>query len=245
VLPAVPALALLSAPYLAQIASRRATQRAMFALAAALSGLCVAAWIYIAIRVDKLADFVDAYELDPHAPLAVIAIAGVIVCVIARPRRGFVAFAGALAVTLLIVSFWVNPELNAERSGAAFVARIERTADPQQPLGLVAFKEQYVLNARRDIVHFGHARWREADQEMADAALWLSGKPGRQLVINDTARAKCFSKAPAQSLGQANRSDWYLVSAGADPSCVARGKPGAEHYYLPPVGATGGTRLSS
>ena len=65
-----------------------------------------------------------------------------------------------------------------------------------------------MLNAHREIVHFGHARWREADQEMADAALWLSGKPGRQLVINDDARAACFRDVPAQSLGAANRSEW-------------------------------------
>ena len=74
-------------------------------------------------------------------------------------------------------------------------------------------------------------------------ALWLSDKPGRQLVINDYARTVCFSNAPVQSLGQANRVEWYLVGGGADPACVARGKPGAAHYYLPP--GPGGTRLSS
>jgi hypothetical protein len=148
-----------------------------------------------------------------------------------------------LAASLLIVSFWVNPQLNDARSGADFVARIEQTADPHQELGLVAFKEQYVLQAHREIVHFGHARWREAEQEMADAALWLSGKPGRQLVINDQARAACFHDAQTQPLGDANRSEWFLVKGGADQACVARGKPGVAHYYLPPTVAD--TRLSS
>jgi hypothetical protein len=64
------------------------------------------------------------------------------------------------------------------QSGASFVRTHRASADPQQELGLVAFKEQYVLNARRSIVHFGHARWREAEQEMADAALWLSESLG-------------------------------------------------------------------
>lgn len=243
VLPAVPAFALLCAPYLAQVAGRRGAQRALFVLAAIVSGLCGAAWIYLSVRADKLADIMTYYDIDPRWHLAAIAIASAAACTIARPRRGFLAYAGMLATTLLIVSFWVNPQLNEERSGAAFAARIERTADPRQELGLVAFKEQYVLTARREIVHFGHARWREADQEMADAALWLSGKPGRQLVINDSARSACFPNAPVQALGNANRSEWFLVREGADPSCVARGKPGAAHYYLPP--GPGGTRLSS
>ena len=241
VLPAVPAFALLCAPYLEQIASRRGAQRAMFVLASLVGGLSVLALLYLIVRPDKLADVIASYGIHPFGPLVLIAIASAVVCAIARPHRGFLAFGGVLATVLLIVSFWANPQMNDERSGESFVARIEKTADPQQELGLVAFKEQYVLNARRSIVHFGHARWREAEQEMADAALWLSEKPGRQLVINDSARTACFSHAPVQSLGQANRSEWYLVSGGADQSCVTRGKPGAAHYYLPP----GGTRLSS
>jgi len=76
---------------------------------------------------------------------------------------------------------------------------------------------------------------------MADAALWLSEKPKRQLVINDDARAAYFKSAPVKDLGAANRNEWFLVSGGADRSCVARGKPGAARYYLPP----GGTRLSN
>jgi 4-amino-4-deoxy-L-arabinose transferase-like glycosyltransferase len=243
VLPAVPAFALLCSPYLAQIAARRGVQRAMFVLASLIGGLSVLAWIYLVIRPDKRIDVIANYDLDPLWPLALIAIAAMIVCAVARAWRGFIAYAGVLAAALLIVSFWINPHLNGAQSGADFAARIERAADPRQELGYVAFKEQYVLNARREIVHFGHARWREAEQEMADAAAWLEGKPGRQLVINDEARAACFRNAPAQSLGAANRNEWFLVKGGADPACVARGKPGAAHYYLPPVVA--GTRLRS
>jgi len=241
VLPAVPAFALLCAPYLAQIATRRGVQRAMFVLASLVGALCVLALLFFVVRPDQRTDFVASNDIDPLGPLALIAVAAAVVCAIARPSRGFLAYAGVLATSLLVVSFWVNPRINDERSGASFVARIEKTADPRDELGLVAFKEQYVLNARRSIVHFGHARWREAEQEMADAALWLSEKPGRQLVINDYARAACFSGAPVQSLGQANRTDWYLVREGAARSCVARGKPGVAHNYLPP----GGTRLRS
>jgi 4-amino-4-deoxy-L-arabinose transferase-like glycosyltransferase len=235
VLPAVPAFALLCSPYLTQIAARRGAQRAMFVLASAIGVLCVLAWIYLAVRPDKRMHLIADYDIHPFGPLALLAIAAMVVCAVTRPARGFIAYAGVLTTSLLVVSFWVNPQLNEARSGAAFVARIEQVADPRQELGLVAFKEQYVLNARRQIVHFGHARWREAEQEMADAALWLSGKPGRQLIVNEEARAACFRAASAQSLGTANRSEWFLVRGQADASCVARGKPGAAHDYLPPV----------
>src|SRR5690606_520836 len=113
------------------------------------------------------------------------------ICVIARPMRGVIAFAGLLATALLTVSYWVNPKMNAIRSGAAFIARVEQIDDPNDELGFVGFKEQYLLNVHRPIVHFGHARWREADQEAADAALWLSGSQDRQLVVNEYTRQQC------------------------------------------------------
>jgi 4-amino-4-deoxy-L-arabinose transferase-like glycosyltransferase len=240
VLPAVPAFALLCAPYLQQIASRRGAQLAMFVLASLIGALSVLAMLVFIVRPDTKAAAVAAYGIEPVWTLALIALVSAVVCAIARPRRGFLAFGGVLAAVRVIVSFLINPLLNDERSSKSFVAHMEKMADPQFELGLVAFKEQYVLNARRAIVHFGHARWREAEQEMADAAAWMAEKPGRQLVINDDARAMCFMGAPVVELGEANRSEWYLVSSGANPVCIARGNPGAAHYYLPP-----GTRLRS
>ncbi|HET9447899.1 MAG TPA: hypothetical protein VFO35_16660, partial [Steroidobacteraceae bacterium] len=169
-LPAVPALALLTAPYLVRLATRRGAQRAMFGLAAAVSVFCAALSIYFALRPDKRADLVDTYGLDPLGPPILMTIVGVAICAVARPRRGFQAIAAVLTAMLLIVSFWTNPQLNDARSGESFVAGIEQAADPRRELGLVAFKEQYLLHARRPIVHFGHARWREEEQEWADAA---------------------------------------------------------------------------
>ena len=127
VLPAVPALALLCAPYLAQVATRRGAQRAMFVLAAVASGLCAATWIYLLVRPDRRADIVGAYGLDPLGPPILMTIAGAVICAIARPRRGFLAFGGVLATALLIVSFWVNPQLNDARSGAV-VRRAHRAS---------------------------------------------------------------------------------------------------------------------
>jgi hypothetical protein len=160
------------------------------------------------------------------------------VCLLARPRRGIIAYSGVLAGMLLVVSFWVNPVMNEARSSRQFVNLIERTADPRRELGIVAFKEQYFLNIRRPIVHFGHARWREAEQEAADAASWLAQDAQRQLIVTESARTQCFQQARAQDLGSANRIRWFLVEGAADPSCVGRGKPGVAREYVPLRGAT-------
>jgi hypothetical protein len=181
-------------------------------------------------RVEQLAN----YDLDVFAPLLTIGVVTALLCVIAGPRRGFVTYAGALATVLLVVSYWVNPAMNPVRSGSAFIKRVEQMDDPSAELGFVGFKEQYLLNVHRPIVHFGHARWRDTAQEAADAALWLSGSDRRQLVVSEQIRQACFAQAAAKSLGSANRFQWYIVRGEANPDCVARGKEAALFHYAPP-----------
>ena len=234
VLPAVPAFALVCAPYLRAIATRRIAQRVMFWVAGLLAITTSLVVPYLLWKPDVRAHVVASYDFDPFGPLVAIAIATAVICAIARPRRGFLAVGGALGVLLAVISFWVNPAMNASRSGRAFVERIERSADPSAPLGFVAFKEQYLLNVRRPIVHFGHARWREGDQEAMDAGRWMSGSPRRQLVVNQASLELCFRRAEQTLLGTANRIQWYLVRGAVEPACILRGMPGLAHFYNPP-----------
>jgi 4-amino-4-deoxy-L-arabinose transferase-like glycosyltransferase len=234
VLPALPALALASAPYLIELTQRRSVQRAIFALSALIAASCLLGSMYVLIRPDKRNDVLANYEMDVFGPLLAIGIATALICVLARPRRAFVAYAGVLTTALLIVSYWVNPVMNAVRSGSAFMVRVEEHDDPAAELGFVSFKEQYLLQAHRPIVHFGHARWRAADQEAADAALWLSRSNHGQLVVSERIRQLCFAAANAKSLGVANRIQWYIVRGEANPECVARGNEAAVYHYAPP-----------
>jgi 4-amino-4-deoxy-L-arabinose transferase-like glycosyltransferase len=244
VLPAVPAVALACAPHITWLIAQRTAQRAMFFLAAGVSVACVLALILLAIQPERRSEILTAYGIDVFAPLLLITALAAVACVIARPRRGPIAFASVLVSVLLVVSFWVNPVLNENRSGAAFAARVEELADPAAELGLVAFKEQYLLSIRREVVHFGHARWRQWKQEAADAARWLADSPTRQLVVSEHARVECFSAAQAQSLGFANRTQWFIVRGAADPRCVAKGNAKAAQRYAPRT-RVAGTRLSS
>ena len=101
---------------------------------------------------------------------------------------------------------------------------------------MVAYKEQYLLHLQRPAVNFGHARWREADQEAADAAAWQAAAPeSRALLVDEIAHRLCFSKATAYDAGVANRTRWRLVTSGADAQCIERGRPDAARRYVPAV----------
>ena len=235
VLPAVPPLALVCAPYLPRLLAKQSVQRTLFAVAAAIGTIGFLGVGFLWMRDEQRSAIVTLYDFDPLPPLALIALATALLCAWIRPRRGALAFGAALTTVLLIVSFWINPAMNHARSGAAFMARVEQLASADAPLGLTAFKEQYLLTAHRALIHFGHARWPEAEQEMWDAARWLNEGEARQLVVTDDVRSRCFDNAQATSLGIANRSHWYLVRGTAHPGCAVRGKPGVAQLYIPPA----------
>lgn len=233
VLPAVPAFILASAPFLQHLASKRVAQRVLFAIGAVIASVTTIATIGILVRGELRSEVIETYGIDPLGPLALMGVATVILCVALRPRRGFLAYAAVLGSVLLVVSIWVNPAMNSVRSGERFITMIEHAADPQAQLGIIGFKEQYMLQFRRPITHFGHARWREANEEAFDAARWLSERPERQLVVPESAKDLCFADTPAQLIGDANRVRWYLVT-GANPNpCASHGKAAAALRYAP------------
>jgi 4-amino-4-deoxy-L-arabinose transferase-like glycosyltransferase len=239
VLPALPILVLAAAPFLKELATRRGPQRTLFAIACLIAGVCLAGALFLLANHGERQKLTDQYEIDALDQLLTIGVFGLIAAFVTRPSRGFVAYGVTLTFVLLVVSFWVNPVMNDVRSGAGFMHQVEQRADsfaPGRELGFVAYKEQYLLYLTRPIVNFGHARWREADQEANDAAAWMAQDPSRVLLVDETVRQQCFAMAEAQSVDTANRSAWSLVTGGANPDCVKKGQLSAARTYTRGVG---------
>jgi hypothetical protein len=235
VLPARPAFALAAGPWLGSLLERRGVQRAGFGLASTVALVTLGASIYLGlVRPEKMAELADRYAVTTLAPLGAIAGAVAVILFVLRPARGAYAWVAALAVVLVVQGFWINPMIDGARSGREFVETFERAAPPDTELGLVAYREQYLLYITRPITNFGHRRTSlDGDQEAYDAARWLNGSAGRVLVVDDLLKARCFRSSPAQPLGHANRRDWFLVSPPADTACDERGDPGAALQYSP------------
>jgi 4-amino-4-deoxy-L-arabinose transferase-like glycosyltransferase len=238
VLPALPGFVLASAPFLKLVLERRGVQRTLFGLACAIAVITLLASVYLLIVPERRQELIEQYDLDAFLPLLVIGGGIAVCCAWARVRRGVLAYAGAVAVSLWVVSFWVNPVMDPVRSGESFVRRVESMASDIEQLGLVAYKEQYLLNFRRRTFNFGHSRWREYGQEEADAAAWLAADPKRWLLVDQQAKDACFSRATVREVGRANRETWYLVTGWADPDCIARGNPKAARQYSSPKSYT-------
>jgi 4-amino-4-deoxy-L-arabinose transferase-like glycosyltransferase len=236
VLPAVPALALVAAPYIGEILQRGRAQLALFVLAAGCAVVAFAALAFTHLSPAQGQQIAELYGIDVRGPLWILAAGIAAICAFAQPRRGAVAWGGLVALALSVVSLYVSPAINDHRSGRAFVHRVESHANDVAELGLVAYKEQYLLYSSRPTVSFGHRRWQEGWQETFDAAAWIAGRADRALMMKEAYRARCFGSARSRFIGVSNRERWFLVDGSPAPECVAQGDAGRAILYVPPRG---------
>lgn len=235
VLPAVPALAMAAASWLPQLLRAPGPRKLGFALACVLAAVLLLGAGYFAFDAEAAAKVVRDYGLAPALPLAMAGAIGVGSLALFRIRDGWPAYAGVVAGVLVTVGLVINPGIDDVRSGRAFMARLEQASAAFPELGLVGAKEQYLLELRRPSVNFGHARWREREDEAADAAAWYAAQPGRALFIDTNVRKMCFPDAHIVELGRANSGQWLLVTGGAaDAKCIARGDLRRARMYVPP-----------
>lgn len=233
ILPALPALIIAAAPWLPEIFSKPGPRRVFFGLSVTLATLIACGAIYLGVAPDMRADVLSRYGVDGLGPLSVTAILAIAACAVFRVRGAPLAYTGVLATILAITGLWINPALNAERSGETFIRRVEAAARDVRELGLVGYKEQYLLQLSRPTVNFGHSRWIEGPHEASDAAAWLAAKEGRALLVPKWARDECFQDAHAIELGRENGHVWFLVSGLANAKCVAAGNLAKARVYHP------------
>lgn len=214
ILPALPAVVWAAAPWLRELSARAGVQRMLRLLltAAGLAGAAatIGSRIIPPDRVSVLMQGTDAVLL-PWIPAATVVLG--VGAVFAGRGRAVAAWACTTLVLALVWGWGVMPALNDARSAAPFMARADALVPPAGSLGLVDWKEQFVLHAVRPVTHFGYRRL-DRREELADARTWAAGDRNRRLLV--AADHPGFALAPghrAETLGLRHRKEWWVVSA--------------------------------
>jgi 4-amino-4-deoxy-L-arabinose transferase-like glycosyltransferase len=228
ILPALPVLAMASMPLLQDLFARKGVVRAGWILALIFWAVALLVLIASAFHVfgDKTADMFDSLPVEP------MLITFLVVCglglLVARVRAPIAAWPVTLGALCISFSYLLAPHMNGQRSGADFIRGVLARVGRGEELGLVAYKEQFLLYLDRPTVNFGHRRWLEGPQESYDAAAWLNGADHRVLLIprarldpRDSVGA-CFV-AHVTPMGRSSSDDWFLVRAPASTECAAKG----------------------
>ncbi|MFC7435208.1 ArnT family glycosyltransferase [Hydrogenophaga bisanensis] len=226
ILPALPMLSLVAAVVWRRAQAEGGTRWSTGALRVALVlvglatvALGATAWWrpeLLGPRVDDYADELAALGL----PVLTLGVAVLGVTVLTWRRQVLEQLSIAALACWLFVAWWVWPVMDPHRTPKAMMAQLEQRLDHSHEVGLLKFKEQFLLFSQRPLVHFSYLD--PAEEQERNAWLWMRESPQRVLLLPDSLALTCFDIARAQVLGTEHRRDWVLLDASAmKPTCEA------------------------
>ena len=236
-LPAAPALALLAAPHLKELAARAAC-RQVLRWAAALLCLVLAAgagWLLF-VDVERLAELTATYETGA-APLWVVFLggaAGLLLALAVPARRAASLIALLLFLGWQVWGWTLQPQINDARSGSRIAARALAGMPANAPLALADWRAQQILHLDRPVVHF-KALGAQGREELEQASAWLAAEPQGRLLLPEEHREACFHPGSGTPLGRAHRRDWLLVSRDDLSGACTAAAESAHRIELPPL----------
>lgn len=149
--------------------------------------------------------------------LGVIALVG---AAIFRVRRAWIGVRVALAgIWIIGFGFWGFPLLDASNSARDVMQQAGRSIGPDAELGLVAWREQNLLQADRRVAEFGFRR--APGDQLRDGVRWLQAAPEKRWLFAESRYvASCTRVEALQPIGTANRREWVIFQIDAVlPEC--------------------------
>jgi 4-amino-4-deoxy-L-arabinose transferase-like glycosyltransferase len=136
-----------------------------------------------------------------------------------RLRHALAATVLSLSLLWILVGVIGYPVLNDSSSARGLMRAVGERIGPDAELGLVAWKEQNLLQADRPARTFGFRR--PPAEQLHDAIRWQAQAPAqRWIFILDSAMDECVLRERAFEAGRANRRQWWLFRADAvAPAC--------------------------
>jgi 4-amino-4-deoxy-L-arabinose transferase-like glycosyltransferase len=230
IMPAIPMVALATAPYIGEMLRTRWLRVLAFAIAL-IGGLVIVAAGAAALTgvTPALHDYAVRRELlDQERSLAwMITSIGLVLVVSAigfRPRRGVLGLLGGLTGLWVIWSLWAYPVLNDSSSAAGIMREARAWVGPRATIGLVGPREQNLFMAVGPTREFGFTQpWPD---QFAAAVAWQARSPATRWIFSiEGAMGDCVERSMAHQVGRANRREWWLFRADAViPGCVPKGR---------------------
>lgn len=132
----------------------------------------------------------------------------------ARLRHVGSALVLSTAALWLVYGIGLGPTLDADSSARGLMQRVGKYIGADAQLGMVAWREQNLLQADRAVTDFGFKQPWEA--QWAEAGPWLAADPARRWVlVLGKAISPCVDRDRVIDIGQSNRNRWVLVPGEA------------------------------
>ncbi|WP_416308519.1 ArnT family glycosyltransferase [Neptunicella sp. SCSIO 80796] len=232
ILPALPMLALVSAPYIKQILIARWPSRliwiAVVLLGIILSLFAIAGWA----EVPKVVQLAEKYDVTPWPMLFALGLIGLISAAIFVKRRHFVSWVVFIPLFWLIYSTWGYSLFDPVKTPKNIYQNMAKVIPPDAQIALIDTPEQFLLFTPYNITHFGYHT--PANQQLRAAWQWQQQNTTRYILVDKALQSDCFDFSRGIDMGFAHRVNWILLPASSRFSHCPKPDDGLHEYYYQP-----------
>lgn len=228
IFPMLPALCVAAAPLLPALLRRRGVRGVLLAWLCVFSAaIALASAAALSGQHDWAQRVAVQRAIDPASMRALLGwllalgIAGLAFAAWARSQRVAPALLLFTAALWTVYGIGLTPALDRSSSARGLMETVSLRIGPDAELGLVAWREQMLLQARVPTTEFGYKQ--PLPTQWQEASTWVAAAPARRwLLLPEEALPDCIDRARAIHAGRANRREWWLLPARAVPAgCAA------------------------
>jgi len=233
VLPALPVLALISAPYLKEILNKIWPKRLVFSLVLLLSSIALIVGILGFIEIKATLKLSQKYQIEPWFYFTFIGVSGILVSFFTRKNKIY-SWVIALPLFWAIYSTWGYQLLNNVKTPRNVLNNITKIIPKNSELAMLGFREQFLLFSPVSFTHFGyHTQQIQAQQKAWQWQGELNLQP-RYLLTFKGADMPCYDMSQAVDVGMAHRQNWQLLPSSARlKSCAVPDKSVNAYTFVP------------
>ncbi|GGD68672.1 glycosyl transferase [Lacimicrobium alkaliphilum] len=208
ILPALPMLALISAPYLRQMLNKPAASWALWLTTGLISTVLLIVAIGGWYGLDAIVQLVKEYELDPWSFLLTCSVVGFISLALSW-RYKALSWAYYIPLLWLLYSTWGYLLMAPAKTPQKILEQSAKHLPASGELAMIGLKEQFLLFSDMPFTHFGYHT--PIEQQQAMAWRWLKQHPDSRILAASDEKLNCFRSEQGTKLGHAHRQDWLLL----------------------------------
>lgn len=212
ILPALPMLALISAPYLPLILKHKWPGRILWAFVFIISLILTLAAIAGSLEFQASRQLIGQYDIHPWGFLAAIGLMGLLLTVLIRWKKSqftWLAWPLFFSVLWLLYSTWGYTLLGPLKTPKSVFMQVSQLIPSDAELALVDFSEQFMLFSPYAITHFGYHS--QNDEQLKAAWHWQGSDSKKFILLNAALISQCFAAQKALNAGFAHRVHWVVL----------------------------------
>lgn len=226
VLPALPMLALITAPYLDEVLSKKWLNRLIWIIIAIIGGVFFVVGLAGLLDFKALVKLETNFHIQPWGLFLTVGVFASFAAIYSFNKAKFISWIIFIPSLWVLYSTWGYMLRDPLKTPKNIFVNIVPLVPADAELGIVGLREQFILFSPFKTTHFGYHT--PQNFQFMKAWQWQAETDKRYILTFKKTDLTCFDSNKAIELGRAHRRDWVLFTE--DSRLQDCNKPPADVY---------------